>query len=46
MDNVGYQMGNFVKRAARMLTPTLVHELEVAVDAQLVERTYGRPVAH
>jgi predicted regulator of Ras-like GTPase activity (Roadblock/LC7/MglB family) len=46
MDNVGYQMGNFVKRAARMLTPTLVNELEAAVDAQLVARTYGRPLAH
>jgi predicted regulator of Ras-like GTPase activity (Roadblock/LC7/MglB family) len=46
MDNVGYQMGNFVKRAARMLTPALVRELETAVDAQLVEQTYGRPVAH
>jgi predicted regulator of Ras-like GTPase activity (Roadblock/LC7/MglB family) len=46
MDNVGYQMGNFVKRAARMLTPTLVRQLETAVDAQLVEQTYGRPVAH
>ena len=46
MDNVGYQMANFVRRASGLLTPELVRDLETAVDAQLVEQTYGRPVAH
>jgi uncharacterized protein len=33
MDNIGYQMGNFVKRAAHMLTPTLVDELKASVGS-------------
>jgi predicted regulator of Ras-like GTPase activity (Roadblock/LC7/MglB family) len=33
MDNVGYQMGRFVERATRMLSPALVEELKTAVAA-------------
>ena len=33
MDDVGYQMGRFVERAARMLTPALVTQLKDAVAA-------------
>jgi uncharacterized protein len=33
MDNIGYQMGRFVERAARMLTPALVSELKAAAAA-------------
>ena len=42
MDNVGYQMGVFVQKAAHMLTPGLVEDLKAAVDAELVSTTYGR----
>jgi uncharacterized protein len=33
MDNIGFQMGNFVKRAKRMLNPTLIDDLKASVDA-------------
>jgi predicted regulator of Ras-like GTPase activity (Roadblock/LC7/MglB family) len=34
MDNIGYQMGTFVQRATRMLTPALVNDLKASVDAE------------
>jgi predicted regulator of Ras-like GTPase activity (Roadblock/LC7/MglB family) len=33
MDNIGYQMGNFVKRASHMLTPAVVDELKASVGS-------------
>jgi uncharacterized protein len=34
MDNVGYQMGNFVKRATRLLSPELIKDLKVSVGSE------------
>jgi predicted regulator of Ras-like GTPase activity (Roadblock/LC7/MglB family) len=31
MDNVGYQMGTFVKKATRMLSPALIEDLKATV---------------
>ena len=33
MDNVGYQMGTFVKRAERMLSPALIADLKASVGS-------------
>jgi predicted regulator of Ras-like GTPase activity (Roadblock/LC7/MglB family) len=33
MDNIGYQMGTFVKRATRLLSPELIHDLKSSVGA-------------
>src|SRR4051812_9430074 len=34
MDNIGYQMGNFVKRATRMLSPELINDLKASVGSE------------
>jgi predicted regulator of Ras-like GTPase activity (Roadblock/LC7/MglB family) len=41
MDNVGYQMGTFVTRAARMLTPALVDDLKASVGSVNVAMSYS-----
>jgi uncharacterized protein len=44
MDNIGYQMGNFVKRAARMLTPALIDDLKASVGTDNTATSYARPL--
>jgi uncharacterized protein len=41
MDNVGYQMGNFIKKATRMLNPALIEDLKVTVGSELTARSVG-----
>jgi predicted regulator of Ras-like GTPase activity (Roadblock/LC7/MglB family) len=41
MDNVGYQMGTFVSRAARMLTPALIEDLKASVGSANVALSYA-----